>query len=115
MSTAVLLSGGLDSAVLTVDEAASGIVHPVYVSAGLAWEPAEKAIVERFLERAPGNGQVRPLVSLEIIRDRLDAVEELAFRATDRGKLRATLKAVQDLERLVARIALGTAGPRDPR
>jgi len=56
---------------------------------------------------------LRPLSSLEPIRDRLDAVEELAFRSTDRGKLRETLKAVHDLERLVARAALGTAGPRD--
>jgi DNA mismatch repair protein MutS len=54
-----------------------------------------------------------PLVALEPIRDRLDAVEELAFRTTDRGKFRDALKAVQDLDRLVARIALGTAGPRD--
>ena len=56
---------------------------------------------------------LRPLVSLERIRDRLDAVEELAFRATDRGKFREALKNVQDLERLIARAALGTAGPRD--
>ena len=56
---------------------------------------------------------LRPLVALEPIRDRLDAVEELAFRTTERGKLRDALKAVQDLERLVARAALGTAGPRD--
>ena len=32
---------------------------------------------------------------------------------TERGKLRETLKTVHDLERLVARAALGTAGPRD--
>ncbi|MGE5244657.1 MAG: DNA mismatch repair protein MutS [Betaproteobacteria bacterium] len=56
---------------------------------------------------------LRPLVSLEPIRDRLDAVEELAFRTTDRGRFRDAIKAVQDLERLVARAALGTAGPRD--
>jgi DNA mismatch repair protein MutS len=56
---------------------------------------------------------LRPLVSLDRIRDRLDAVEEFAFRSTDRGKFRETLKSVQDLERLVARAALGTAGPRD--
>jgi DNA mismatch repair protein MutS len=56
---------------------------------------------------------LRPLRALEPIRDRLDAVEELAFRATDRGKFRETLKGVHDLERLVARVALGTAGPRD--
>jgi DNA mismatch repair protein MutS len=56
---------------------------------------------------------LRPLVALEPIRDRLDAVEELAFRNTERGKFRDAIKAVQDLERLVARAALGTAGPRD--
>jgi len=56
---------------------------------------------------------LRPLVALDPIRDRLDAVEDLAFRATERGKLRDALKGVQDLERLVARAAMGTAGPRD--
>jgi DNA mismatch repair protein MutS len=56
---------------------------------------------------------LRPLVVLERIHDRLDAVEEFAFRSTDRGKFRELLKNVQDLERLVARAALGTAGPRD--
>ena len=56
---------------------------------------------------------LRPLVALERIRDRLDSVEELAFRATDRGKFREVLKTVHDIERLVARAALGTAGPRD--
>ncbi len=56
---------------------------------------------------------LRPLTALEPIRDRLDAVEELAVRTTERGKGRETLKSIQDLERLIARIALSTAGPRD--
>src|SRR5256714_6545197 len=56
---------------------------------------------------------LRPLLSLERIRDRLDAVEELAFRTTDRGRFREVLKTVHDVERLVGRVALGTAGPRD--
>jgi DNA mismatch repair protein MutS len=56
---------------------------------------------------------LRPLLALEPIRDRLDSVEELTFRTTDRGKLRDAIKSVLDLERLVARAALGTAGPRD--
>ena len=63
---AVLFSGGLDSAVLLADEARSGDVHPVYVSAGLAWEAAERAIVSAFLARAPLDGRVRPLVSLGV-------------------------------------------------
>ena len=66
MSTAILLSGGLDSAVLLADEAASGEVHPVYVSVGLAWEAAERAVVSRFLAAAPFGGRVRPLASLSV-------------------------------------------------
>jgi DNA mismatch repair protein MutS len=56
---------------------------------------------------------LRPLVALERVHERLDAVEDFAFRTTDRGKLREALKTVQDMERLVGRVALGTAGPRD--
>jgi DNA mismatch repair protein MutS len=56
---------------------------------------------------------LRPLVVLERIRDRLDAVEAFAVHATDRAKLREVFKGIQDLERLMSRIALSTAGPRD--
>ena len=56
---------------------------------------------------------LRPLLSLERIQDRLDAVEELAFRGVERAKMRDTLKSVHDIERLVGRAALGIAGPRD--
>jgi DNA mismatch repair protein MutS len=56
---------------------------------------------------------LRPLVVLERIRDRLDAVEAFAIHATDRAKTREVFKGIQDLERLVSRIALSTAGPRD--
>ena len=38
----VLLSAGLDSAVLTASEARTSLVQPVYVSAGLAWEGDEQ-------------------------------------------------------------------------
>src|SRR5437667_5950001 len=66
MSTAVLLSGGLDSAVLVADEATRDEVQPIYVSAGLAWEPAERAIVARVLATPPFSRRVRPLVSLGV-------------------------------------------------
>ncbi len=56
---------------------------------------------------------VRPLVARERIQDRLDAVEEFAFQTVVRGKLREALKSVGDVERLVARVVLGTAGPQD--
>jgi len=56
---------------------------------------------------------IRPLVALARIQDRLDAVEDFAFRSTERAKIRELLKGMHDLERLVARASLGTAGPRD--
>jgi 7-cyano-7-deazaguanine synthase len=61
-----LLSGGLDSAVLAAEEAASSEIHPVYVSVGLAWEAAERAAVSRFLASPPLSGHARPLVSLSV-------------------------------------------------
>jgi len=66
MSTAVLLSGGLDSAVLVADEATRGEVQPIYVSAGLAWEAAERALTARVLASPPYREHVRPLVSLSV-------------------------------------------------
>ncbi len=56
---------------------------------------------------------LRPLVALARIQDRLDAVEDFAFHATTRAKLRELLKTMHDLERLVSRISLGSAGPRE--
>jgi DNA mismatch repair protein MutS len=56
---------------------------------------------------------LRPLAALEAIQDRLDAVEELAFRTRERGTLREAVRPVQDIERIVGRVTLGTAGPRD--
>ena len=55
----------------------------------------------------------RPLAARDPIRDRLDAVEDLCLQATIRERLRTRLGDIQDLERLIARVALGTAGPRD--
>src|SRR3954469_4852545 len=66
MSTAVLLSGGLDSAVPLADEAARGETQPIYIGAGLAWETAERAIVARLLDSPPLRGRARPLVSLSV-------------------------------------------------
>jgi DNA mismatch repair protein MutS len=58
---------------------------------------------------------LRPLASLEPIQDRLDAVEELAFQTVERARLRDVLAEVQDLERILGRISLGTCSPRDLR
>jgi 7-cyano-7-deazaguanine synthase len=66
MSTAVLISGGLDSAVLLAQEAAHGIVQPIYVSVGLAWEAAEQNAVRTLLAIQPLHGRAQPLVSLAV-------------------------------------------------
>jgi 7-cyano-7-deazaguanine synthase len=46
---AVLLSAGLDSAVLAAMEARTRTVQPVYVSVGLAWEEEELKALDRLL------------------------------------------------------------------
>jgi 7-cyano-7-deazaguanine synthase len=67
MSTAVLLSGGLDSAVLVADEAArERRVQPIYVSVGLAWEAAERQVVSRLLAHPILAPRVDPLASLSV-------------------------------------------------
>ena len=63
MITLVLLSGGLDSAVLLADIARRGPVQPLYVSVGLAWEHEELAMLERLVETPPFR-TVRPVVAL---------------------------------------------------
>lgn len=63
-STAVLLSGGLDSAVLAAHEARTALVQPIYISVGLAWEASEREMVARLLASSAFAGRVRPLASL---------------------------------------------------
>ncbi len=62
---AVLVSGGLDSAILTGDLARRGHrVHPIYISTSLAWEAAELHHLRQFLALIPGD-KVQPLTVLK--------------------------------------------------
>jgi 7-cyano-7-deazaguanine synthase len=63
---AVLFSGGLDSAVLLAIAAERGPAQPIYVRAGLAWEPQELAMAARLFAARAYRGQVRPLVTLGV-------------------------------------------------
>jgi 7-cyano-7-deazaguanine synthase len=63
---AVLLSGGLDSAVLVAQAAAAAVVQPVYVRAGLAWETEELSLVERLLQAPTYASRVLPLIRLTL-------------------------------------------------
>ena len=63
----VLVSGGLDSAILVADQADHGhLVHPVYVRFGLAWEGVEEAHLRRFLDALPDGRGMRPLTTIEV-------------------------------------------------
>jgi 7-cyano-7-deazaguanine synthase len=74
MSTAVLMSGGLDSTVLLADEAERGDVQPIYVSTGLAWEDGERTAVVKLLETLASRHPIAPLIVLSIdMRDVYDA------------------------------------------
>ena len=80
---------------------------------------AGSLLAELDLTRTPMGSRLlqawlqRPLVARQAIVDRLDAVEDLLRQVAVRGRLRAELNRMQDLERLIARVSLGTAGPRD--
>jgi 7-cyano-7-deazaguanine synthase len=71
-STAVLFSGGLDSAVLVAHElerAGAGpdaVVQPIHVRAGLAWEDAERRTIDRLLAGAPYAGRVPAVITLTV-------------------------------------------------
>lgn len=65
---AVLVSGGLDSAVLLGHTAGMGTVpaiYPLYIRCGLAWEAAEREYLGRFLA-ALAEPVVKPLVTLDM-------------------------------------------------
>ncbi len=55
----------------------------------------------------------QPLIDKAEIERRLDAVGELKEQAISREEIREYLSPVYDLERLITRIAYGTANPRD--
>jgi 7-cyano-7-deazaguanine synthase len=80
-ATAVLFSSGLDSAVLAVSEARSHRVHPVYVSAGLAWEREELAAVDRLLA-SPAYRGLAPVARLTFTVEDLYPPTHWALRGT---------------------------------
>jgi len=83
-STAVLFSSGLDSAVLAAAEAQRRKVHPVYVSAGLAWESEELAAVDRLLA-SPVYRDLAPIVRLSFTVEDLYPPTHWALRGTPPG------------------------------
>jgi 7-cyano-7-deazaguanine synthase len=65
--SAVLFSGGLDSAVLlALERRDRDPVWPMHVRAGLAWEEAERRAIDCLLAAAPFAGRVQPLQTLTV-------------------------------------------------
>jgi len=54
-----------------------------------------------------------PLIDVNEIRERLDAVEEFKDNSSLRNKIRNSLKEISDIERLIGRISTTSARPRD--
>ena len=118
--TAVLISAGLDSAVLAASEARSSRVHPIYVSAGMAWEPEELAALEHLL-LSPAFATLAPLARLTFtVRDlyppthwalrgeppAFDTPDEDVY-LTGRNIILLTKAAIYCVRHGIARIALG--------
>jgi DNA mismatch repair protein MutS len=59
------------------------------------------------------NRLLRPCLQLQEIEARLDAVQETLHATIARSEIRKLLAQVLDLERLLAKLTLGTAGPRE--
>ena len=83
-------------------------------------DDASATLLRAMDETATGMGarllrawMLRPEISLEEIEARLDAVERLKRQTVAREEIRRELEGVLDLERLMSRITLGVAGPRD--
>ena len=65
--SAVLFSGGLDSAVLlALERRDRDRVWPIHVRAGLAWEAAEARTIARLLHAPPFAGRIEPLTTLTV-------------------------------------------------
>jgi 7-cyano-7-deazaguanine synthase len=98
MRTLVLISGGLDSAVLLAHETQHegheghegherregqrADVLPAYVSVGLAWESAERAMLGRLLQAPIFAGRLAPLSSVEFTMRDVYAPSHWAIRGT---------------------------------
>ena len=59
------------------------------------------------------NRLLRPCLQLEEIEARLDACQEMARATIARAEIRKLLSGVLDVERLLSKLTLGTAGPRE--
>jgi len=91
------------------------LVEPLF-----AGESRESTLIHVLDETCTGMGArllrrrlLRPSIDRAEIESRLDALEQMLSKTIERSELRKTLGSMLDLERLLAKVTIGTAGPRD--
>jgi DNA mismatch repair protein MutS len=94
------------------------LVEPIFTAeAGGGREATLIAVIDDTLTgmgaRLLRRRLLSPSVDLAEIEARLDAVGEMAAATIPRAEVRKVLGEMQDIERLLAKVTLGTAGPRE--
>src|SRR4029077_8126798 len=108
-----------DSMVLdTVTVRKLELVEPLFAAdVGGQVQPTVLGVLDQSLTGMGGRllrqRLLRPSMDRDEIEQRLDAVGELLAETILRAELRKQLGGVLDIERLLAKVTLGTAGPRD--
>jgi DNA mismatch repair protein MutS len=94
------------------------LVEPLFAAdAGGEAQPTLLGVIDKTLTGMGGRllrqRLLRPSMDRAEIEQRLDAVGELLQQTILRAELRKQLGGILDIERLLARVTLGSAGPRD--
>ena len=94
------------------------LVEPLFAAdAGAQTQSTVIAVLDQTLTGMGGRLMrqrlLRPSMDAREINERLDAVGELLQQTILRAELRKQLAGVLDIERLLSKVTLGTAGPRD--
>jgi DNA mismatch repair protein MutS len=95
------------------------LIEPIFAAdaGGLQNQATVLAVMDQSLTGMGGRllrqRLLHPSMNREEIEQRLDAVGELLQQTILRAELRKQLGTIQDLERLLAKVTLGSAGPRE--
>jgi DNA mismatch repair protein MutS len=93
------------------------LVEPLFTADASAKESTLVSLIDRTVTgmgaRLLRRRLLRPSLDLAEIEARLDAVQELVNATIPRTETRKTLGEMQDLERLLAKVTMATAGPRE--
>src|SRR5205814_1901503 len=91
------------------------LIEPIFNDAGAeaTWFRAMDATLTPMGKRLLRSWMLRPSIDAGEIQARLDAVEAMSAATIEREQLRQPLDGVLDIERLLSRVTLESANPRD--